>query len=511
MKRVRIVVLGVVAIVALHAPARAEDPKKDAITVTPWSGASLDFTSEEKRATLEYMQTLLDRAQVYLKVSAPLDEDTRLAAFTNQNRLVGGFAADLQIGYDERAKYLGELAELLEKLGKLRDRLAALPASSQSGAIADILAKWGNNDGQMIRGLCREAGLACESPFDAAKRKKLWEFVCRRYLGAEVCAGDEPKIAERARDKAAECVGCPGPSEACALATWMVDVIERTRMAEEAFGLVDRLEPHGDDLWSTIQRYDKETAAHIRKELNLGPDTTPTVAQLVPYAAALAATVNRLLRQSALARRDALVTGGTGGADRGFAAIALDVAVAYDRASVYQDDFDADPALMSKYDVSFGVNGTYYGAGGWTVNGRAGYELSRDPGAVPFKRCEPVGTAGGAASGEACADALFRAGPEPEAEGSAYLRLAIGYQYPGASADAKFVPGIELRGGLSDIGREGADRTWELRLTLFGTPVEGDKAARVGVALDAARTEGTGCIVTPIVFVGATTSTLMAH
>jgi hypothetical protein len=42
-------------------------------------------------------------------------------------------------------------------------------------------------------------------------------------------------------------------------------------------------------------------------------------------------------------------------------------------------------------------------------------------------------------------------------------------------------PGVVVRAGLEGVG---GDLSTELRLALFGTPVKGNSAARVGIALD---------------------------
>src|SRR5688500_16812130 len=104
------------ALLLASSDVHADDSKKDSVSVLPWTQASLIFTSEAKSAALEYSQLFGGAWMFYGKASAPLDEDTRVAAFTSENELAKGFAASVQFGIDERAGELAKLDELMRKV-----------------------------------------------------------------------------------------------------------------------------------------------------------------------------------------------------------------------------------------------------------------------------------------------------------------------------------------------------------------------------------------------------------
>jgi hypothetical protein len=89
--------------------AAAVDAKKDSVTVLPWTQASLAFTEGDKSAAVEYTQLFAGHWMLYGKASAPLDSDTRIAAFTRNNKLANGFSGSFQFGHDGRAAQLREL------------------------------------------------------------------------------------------------------------------------------------------------------------------------------------------------------------------------------------------------------------------------------------------------------------------------------------------------------------------------------------------------------------------
>lgn len=116
-------------------------------------------------------------------------------------------------------------------------------------------------------------------------------------------------------------------------------------------------------------------------------------------------------------------------------------------------------------------------------------------------------------SGKQCdGKALFRTGDAPDAESSAYLRLAATYQYPsGKPSKNELIPGVEARFGIEGLF---ANKALDTRVTLFGTPVSGATAARVGVALDVSYKVNTDpgekrWEITPLIFVGASFSDLL--
>jgi hypothetical protein len=94
-------------VLAWSAAARADDPKKQSLTVllptpvdAPAADALFRFTSDDKRLTVAVTYALPQRVSLFAQVSAPLDGDSRIARFIGEED--AAFAGQLQIGYDSR-------------------------------------------------------------------------------------------------------------------------------------------------------------------------------------------------------------------------------------------------------------------------------------------------------------------------------------------------------------------------------------------------------------------------
>ena len=122
-----------ISCLAVAGSVSAEDPKSGNVTVQPWTGARLNFTPNAKTAALSYYQWFGDFLQGYVQVTAPLDADTRVAAFTGNNRLASGFGAQAQLGYDTRAAHVRRLAALLEEWRAGALRVNVIPVGVESG------------------------------------------------------------------------------------------------------------------------------------------------------------------------------------------------------------------------------------------------------------------------------------------------------------------------------------------------------------------------------------------
>lgn len=106
MKYVLVVVL---AICTGARPVHADDPQDTADTlVSPWRGAAMRLAADEKRFVLAF-NTLFEGVRLRGEASAPLDGDTRVAAFAGTKGLAPGFRGALYLGYDStyRALALG--------------------------------------------------------------------------------------------------------------------------------------------------------------------------------------------------------------------------------------------------------------------------------------------------------------------------------------------------------------------------------------------------------------------
>jgi hypothetical protein len=229
----------------------------------------------------------------------------------------------------------------------------------------------------------------------------------------------------------------------------------------------------------------------------------------------IATRVRDFVRKEPLARRDLLLTNVSDFHTWDIAAL-LGVSIAYDRAKVYQDDAATSALPASAYDLQIGPDLTVYTpVEGLSASLRGGFERQRGVNARTFTRCTGVDSTSPTVTGQSCSpSALFRRGAAPDAENAGYLRAAVDYQYRKALSKDALIPGVELRGGLDGLG---GTKSANLRLTLFGTPVKGTSAARVGIAVELRyaidRVPGDDdprFTVTPLVFVGATFADLMA-
>ncbi|NVB85785.1 MAG: hypothetical protein HOV81_45905 [Kofleriaceae bacterium] len=506
--------LAVSACVLVSARAWADDPKKDSLTVLPWTDASLAFSSEEKVANVAYSQPLSDDFSIYIKGSAPIDEDTRTAAFATDGHFASGISANVQAGYDGRvaqlAKFKRELILVNEYVNKaLSPNDISIDHRLEEAYVQSIPGLSADNDA-VSRHLCR----AAQDPLDASQdctRDKVRVAVCKT-----IAADGKPCSTMTEADAAAVrmLLNCappkPGkadqrPVEQCYLAQFWL----RTRYQDVASYAVIEFVTRTEEietLWAAFARADETKA----KALNDSYNRNHALA-LVADGSTVLATLSAWRAKAPFERRDTLLTATplTGGTS----AFLLDISASYDRLSVYHDDLAADPKTEQKIELEIGADYTYYArTPGLAFDVRVGLDHTRDPGAKKTERCVSRASTDGTITGESCKDELFIAGDPASAKTSAYARLAATYQWQGKRSEDDLIPGVEARLGVEGLFQ---DKSLEGRLTLFGTPVSGTAAARVGIALDATydinRTDRDTprWNVTPLVFVGATFSGLM--
>lgn len=491
--------LAIVLVLATSAPARAGDDKKDSLTVLPWSQAAVVFSSDDKVGAVEYSQLFGTSYLLDVKASAPIDDDTRIAAFTSNTHLAAGFTGSVQFGWDDRAKLLGELEAMLVEASGAIETLS-------SGAEAVTLEEDFVARHQIAAGTDAISHFLCDpetcSPAVVARK------ICER-LGGAACAAGDRQVAEatqRATSIRQQCDVVRGDApvdkkDRCFLSSWWLRQ-QGLFAADERVQRLARDQKKLDQTWSVFEKLDpgkaKELAAKGQKQAIL-EDT-----QLI------ISTLRSARRTRALERRDLLLTAMPSG--RAAQAFSFDARLSYDRLSVFQDDLASRTTADTKYDVGLGMNYTYYaGIEGLAITARAGLDQALDPSASKAERCVQLPSTDQMVGGQRCnMSVLFRSGPAPDAETSVFARLAASYQYGGRRSDDDLIPGVEGRIGLEGIF---AKKSLDGRLTLFGTPVKGTTAARVGVALDVSyaingEAGESRWTVTPLVFVGATFSDL---
>lgn len=444
----------VLALVCLAQFAHADDPKADSLTILPWTDASISIGSEDKRGAIEYSQLAYRGLGVHAKVSAPLDDGTHRAALLGKNRLPGGFQAALQIGWDSRAEHLANLETGLLRLKDLRAQVALLgPASS-----SELLARFNQQNG-ISSGLLSDAHRkVCQLQGIAACNDDAVVF-------ASVCSG--LGCTDAASFKAAApaylVANCPlGTNNK----TCQVVAIELERVDSEAATTAFKL----------------QVASSVASGICTFADATAKcdAQYIVDNADKLAETVSKKIRTTTLERRDLLMLATTpkGLVDR---SVMLDVSMSYDRAAAFSSE---DIALGQSfealnYDVQVGVDYTEYPLAGLATNLRIGYEHAYAGPADTFNFCQILTSSDATQSGSQCSSQLIRTGVRTISD-SAYARLAFDYQFNQMLGD-KFVPGLELRLDLENIG---ANEKFVARGTAFGTPVKGNNAARIGIAFE---------------------------
>ncbi|MFT3697452.1 MAG: hypothetical protein QM831_30195 [Kofleriaceae bacterium] len=469
--------------------AYADDPQADSITILPWTDASISIGSEDKRGAIEYAQLAYRGLGIHAKVSAPLDDDTHRAALLDKNKLPGGFQAALQIGWDSRADHLSRLEGNLRTLDKMSKALATLGPASGSELLARFNVQNGITGGTLSAAharVCSNKGLTVDKCDDAA----IFTAVCQDMGGG--CTNiDTFKVA------------APGfLTTNCSIGT------SDARCANVAIEL---------------ERVDSAAAANafqvaVAKSMASGicpfadPGAKCDGQYIVDNAKALADKVSASIRTTSLERRDLLMLATTpkGWLDR---AVQLDMSLSYDRSSAFSsEDIKLGESFEAlNYDVQVGVDYTEYPADGLATNLRIGYEHAYNGPAAAFDYCKSLTSTDPMQSGSQCSSKLIRTGIRTIND-SAYARLAFDYQF-NTKLEDKFVPGLELRLNLENIG---AGETFTARGTAFATPIKGNNAARIGVAFEVEHQfdddpSTPRVAASAFLFFGATFSQLMAN
>jgi len=498
--------------------ARADDNKFDSLTLLPWSDTSISVSDKDHRAVIQYDQLFGDTWSLFGRVSAPLDEATRTAAFTSNNRAVSGFATNFQFGIDTRANELAMLEHVSRDVGKAVKRLSAIDSGS-----ASVLAAWAaahQQQGAAASSVYASACKAANIP-DAQCNASAAEAVARascKLLRISPCV-DFFEYKEVAKQYwKANCLAASVAADhldACAIAGPMRGLLIGENDAfklELIFGDRDLIE----QVWRAYRYIDLADAKACDKSDD-EPSEAVAASCILGHATAIADAIGNFELTAPLARRDLLMFAMQEGSAY---ALLLSGAFSIDRASVYQDDIASAPTSSTSYDLQLGIDFTLYTPHkGLSLNARVGMERSRTIGAVPFQRCEGTPSTDATVSGSLCdPNALFRSGPQPSASTSGYVRLAFDYQFakPYTKTVDKnaIVPGIEGRWNFENIG---SGMTLLLRAALFATPVAGPTAARIGIALDAQHpldsvpAGSPAWVITPLVFIGATYSDLLGN
>jgi hypothetical protein len=523
--------LGGALLLTVAIPARlafADDAKKDAITVLPWTQASVVFAEGDKTATVSYSQLFNDNLMFFGTATAPLDTDTRIAAFTSENKLTKGFSGSLQFGYDERASYYGELTWRVQQA---IDGTRALLGGQIGQAIpfSEVREYKARHPDQPVEASAALKRYFCkaEGADDAACTSLVvGRHLCKSFetIGCGNGATDEESRASvtAAATAIAAQDACKHPvaplddlqRDRCFLAGWWLE-IQGFATADRAITQLVIDEATTKLLWRILELVDADKAKTLQENIKTADPRQKQreknevlLANLDVFKGAIA----KLKRSALLARRDLLMTGLLGTPNQSAQAIGVAFDVSYDVLSVHEADLAAKAVDDKKYNATLAVDYTYYTmTPGFAFSVRGGAGRSHDPKAKKTELCTMFPSTDTTVTGKNCdTSALFRAGPSPDSKTTAFIRGALTYQYGITHSDDEVVPGLELRGTWE---RTGSLDSVTGRLSLFATPIKGSTAARLGIALDASYAINIGDAdsrwnVTPLVFLGASFSQL---
>ena len=376
--------LAIVALALWAASARADDPKKQSLTVllptpvdAPAADASVVFASDDKRLAVSVTYAFPSLVSLFARVSAPLDGDSRVARFLGAGN--PAFAGELALGYDSRRAMQWRSEEAAR---------VALALSPEERTFEDLK-------------LC-----------EAEHIEPCTQSQIMRWMRDERCGSER---------------GC---------STAQLDKVAPLQMAME--------------------------------RRNLMVSNIPATLRKVEY--------------------------WVGG----------DLAVAYDKLSVYRNDLALPPADVTKYDVQLGANASVFLWRAIALNLRVGGEVASSPSVTRVERCETLPSTDPMVTGRSCdKNALFMSGALPRAQASAYVRFALDYEFHKSKLTRQdIIPGVEGRVGVEQLGQS---PSLDLRFTAFFTPVLDPVAGQFGAGVDWAYTlDGAArTTVIPFAFIGA--------
>jgi hypothetical protein len=479
----------VAAGLALPGVASGEDSKGDSLTVLPWTTASLVVSSKDSRAVVQFGQQLDLGLRWAGSLSAPLNDEGRVAAFTTDTTLVSGFKVTGQFGFDSDSAALAEQAKWIKRLQKTLDGLSSISADERSGKLAAFAQRKAivpQSDGGVWK------WLQGRMPDRAASEATLKEL-------------EENEKALRSTE--GPCNEKASSTDKCFLLDWFKRQERRSFFYDELQD-VARTIPEGlslpDSLWKKLSNL----SARDRLQ------------GVVDHLSEIKDYIAESRRQDAKARRAAFLATRPGRSCVGHSFL-IDVSASTDIKDVYQGSLATKAISTSTSEFTAGVDYSLLPpVAGLSINVRGGGVRSRDSGAEKVERCEVVPSVDPEdpsmptnLSGQKCKDVLFRAEVQPKAKTTFYTRLAIDYQPGGKLDDGDVLLGVEWRGALEGIN---GDVKAGGRLSLFATPLEGKTAGRFGIALDASYAfdqdpmdTSSPWTITTLAFVGATFTDLM--
>lgn len=485
-------------VLACQQSAQAADPASPDLTVQPWTDSTFQLSEKEKRLTLRYHTVTAHGLLLYSSASVPLDTSTREAAFVQADRLPA-FSARLLLGYDSRVERLKRVARVLESLEVLDDApsILALREYLNAKLISDV-----------DKAICKKTELGQNTP-----------WICEganlnSFLSSYTCA----RFGHVGKTDALQCVVTPSPgngSFACEnSASGDPGNLTSGDVCNDLFKHLS---------WRARKQKFGESAAYDNLQL-AGPHILAEVRQWqiahkVPISiseqeAAQEVVSNPELRKHLrdkvkTAEKENLSTLGLVGYDGRQEStqwsLAGDLAVQFDRLSIYQNDL-TNQIDATTYRVQLGALASVFLRSATTLMLRGGWDGGVRMSPTTIERCQQYASNDPMVSGKSCDPAaLYLKGDLPGFSHSGYLRFAAMQLFPQLRRD-HIIPGLELRLGLEGLGDS---LRVNGRLAGILTPVIGSAAIRGGIALDvtydpSATADSGAWTLVPMAFLGAT-------
>ena len=527
----------------------ADDPKKDDQVILPWSDGVFSFTPKDKKLRLQYSYLGERRLLLQVRAAAPLDEESRLAPFLSENKLVQGFEAGFSLGYDTRSDDLWGLQSKLERL----DQLVNLVSKPSAADLSIRTALWCqkndvapcSEEGRKER-LIEMHGGTPPTAEDKDYSNNLNDQLDKVLLSldpslAQSDRGDRRKqapvdFAKKVVEKyTEECEPKDLPDnrtkqrralEPCSYDFAVVREVYQNRVNElELEAQVVDVLAQGlvDQLWAQLTLIDPKLAHSLEYDRKQDP-IVALVQHREAILEALKTAVSRLRTATALEQRDQNLLAIRRAKDVIWFSASGEVNGSLDVQKAYQGTVDSAPVDVTNYDIQYGGNAALYlPALGVHLNLRAGAETAQKTTLKPFERCAALASNAADVTGKQCEAAAnwVKSSIATKPETSGYVRFSAGAQWQNKDAkDAEFVPGFELRAGLEQLGATTTVPQFTMRAALFATPIKDGIAGRIGVAVSASvnladSMDGTlkkgEWVVTPVAFIGATTNTFMGR
>lgn len=463
------------SVTLLTASASADASKEESLFAQPHTGAFIRLEEKDKRAVGRFAHLARNGFLFDVKLSAPLDAETREASLATTSSAAPGFSGRLALGFDSRSAAL-TLKGIERSIANLDRACEVLGLYARSAAGEDPVCSGDAVDAWYADYLEHDRhtrDLKC-----SAQKAGVLERANARADAKNVPAEKALADARGASDAAAKALANPPPAASASdveelsrlarAATLALD--EQSAKTAEARDAANAIRKTGDSESKRREQDCLAATAYLDKQTSCGrgQEQCSAARDLLAELDAEAAGVRRDIDRNAVPRR-----GGT------YHSAVIEGTYAFDRITVYdRTNIAANATKQNDYDVEVGPRYDLYLAPAWAFSVRAGLTYNRDVSTTTAKRCTTAPSADAAVKGESCEDVrvLKR---DPSAEFAGYGRVSAMYLL--RDAIPKAVPGLEARVAIEQLGQTSEV---QFRINAFLSPVTGPVLSRFGIGVD---------------------------